>query len=361
MVTIRDSLIAAMDWITRKMDGSELGFIEFLRRNPDGIPYQVWKDSGTSYIHSDGTLANWDAPIAATEVQAYAYDALVGAAELLGRPDWRERAVALRSQVLDLLWMPSEDYFAMGIDRDSDGRPRLIDSIASNGALALGTRLLDGLPDAADYAAGLVRRICTAEFVTEVGIRCRSVSEHDLVGFQDYHGAWAVWPKETFEVARGLKRQGLDRLARQLANRVLNAVNVAGANIEFLYVSPEGRVMYDFQERDLRTDVPQRILGTNRPEAPLAWTVTGALALKRWFGSGLGLHGAQARPSAGSWRGALEAEVLSGLAAVDVFRTGAEVGAAYVNRGDYVLNLPAGLEHDRRARETRRGGELVTV
>jgi glycogen debranching enzyme len=360
-VTIRDSLIAAMDWITRKMDGSELGFIEFLRRNPDGIPFQVWKDSGTSYIHSDGTLANWDAPIAATEVQAYAYDALLGAAELLGRPDWRERAVALRRQVLDLLWMPSEDYFAMGIDRDGSGHPRLIESIASNGALVLGTRLLDGLPDAADYAAGLVRRICSPEFVTEVGIRCRSVSEHDLIGFQDYHGAWAVWPKETFEVARGLKRQGLDRLARQLANRLLNAVNVAGANIEFLYVSPEGRVMYDFQERDLRTDEPQRIIGTNRPETPQAWTVTGALALKQWFGSGRGLHGTQSAPGAESWRKALEGEVFSSLPSVEAFRTLAEVQAAYVNRGDYVLNLPTGREHDRRARETRRGGEPVTV
>jgi len=360
-VTIRESMIAAMDWITHKMDVSDLGLIEFLRRNPDGIPYQVWKDSGTSYIHSDGTLANWDAPIAATEVQAYAYDALLGAAELLGRPDWSERAVALRRRMLDLLWMPSEDYFAMGIDRDNGGHPRLIESIASNGALALGTRLLDGFPDAADYAAGLVRRICSPEFVTAVGIRCRSVNEHDLVAFQDYHGAWAVWPKETFEVARGLKRQGLDRLARQLANRLLNAVNVAGANIEFLYVSPEGRVMYDFQERDLRTDEPQQILGTNQPEAPQAWTVTGALALKRWLGSGRGLHGTLSAPGDESWREALEAEVLTGLASVDACRTVAEVEAAYIDRGDFMLNLRAGRERDRRARETRRGGEQGTV
>ena len=90
--TVRDALASAVDWITRRMDASDLGFVEFLRRNPAGIPFQVWKDSGTSYVHADGALANWDAPIAAVEVQAYAYDALLGVGELLGRPDWVERA-----------------------------------------------------------------------------------------------------------------------------------------------------------------------------------------------------------------------------------------------------------------------------
>ena len=32
------------------------------------------------------------------------------------------------------------------------------------------------------------------------GIRSRAVSEDALVGFQDYQGAWTVWPKETFDV-----------------------------------------------------------------------------------------------------------------------------------------------------------------
>jgi glycogen debranching enzyme len=354
-VTIRESLQAAMEWITRRMDSSELGLVEFLRRNPDGIPFQVWKDSGTSYIHRDGTLANWDAPIAATEVQAYAYDALVSSAKLLGRPDWRERASALRSRVLEMLWMPAQNFFAMGIDRDAGGHPRLIESIASNGALVLDTGLLDGLPDTAEYVNGLVRTICGPDFITETGIRCRSVKEQALVGFQDYHGTWAVWPKETFEVARGLDRNGLHRIARQLANRLLNAVNVAGANVEFLYVSPDGHVMYDFKQHDLRSEDPQWILGTNQPESPQAWTVTSALALKRRFGSGLALHGTEATPDAESWREALDAEVFSGMVAVNAFRTAAEVEAAYAKRGDFQLNLRVGKERDHRARETKRG------
>ena len=47
----------------------------------------------------------------------------------------------------------------MGIDRDGDGRPRWIESIASNGALLLDTALFEGMPAADRYVSGLVRRI----------------------------------------------------------------------------------------------------------------------------------------------------------------------------------------------------------
>jgi glycogen debranching enzyme len=361
VVTIRESLQAALDWITRRMDSSEVGFVEFLRRNPDGIPFQVWKDSGTSYIHRDGNLANWDAPIAAIEVQAYAYDALTGAATLLGRPDYRDRAEDLRLRIIDQLWMPAEGYFAMGLDRDAEGRPRWIESIASNGALVLDTGVLSGLPAAADYVAALVRRICSPDFLTEAGIRCRPLSEDGLVGFQDYHGSWTVWMKETFEVTRGHHRQGVVGLARQIGNRILNAVNVAGANVEFLYVSPDGRVMYDFSDRDRRTAVPVQVIGTNQPEAPQTWTATSALALKWWYGSGRDLHGSEPPPAADGWRRALDEEELSRLPRIEALGTAAELAAAYAKRGDFAIDFELGHERDRRAREIRRGTEPLVL
>lgn len=358
-VTIRECLFAAIDWITRRIDGSDLGFIEFWRRNPDGIEFQVWKDSGTSYVHSDGSLANWDAPIAAIEVQAYAYDALLGAARMFGRQDLRERAAALRLRVLERMWMHESAYFAMGLDRDAAGRPRRIESLASNGALVLDTGLLDGLPDAELYTSGLARRICSADFVTDVGVRCRPVSEAGLVGFQDYHGTWAVWPKETFEITRGLARNGMLHLSRQLGNRLLNAVNVAGANVEFLYVSPDGRVMYDFRGVDPRDGDPKQILGTNRPEAPTAWTVAAALALKWWYANARPLF-AQ-RTLHDDWRATLESEVSAGMPQVAALDSRAALEAAYAARGDFALNLALGRERDRRARVTRRGAELEAV
>jgi glycogen debranching enzyme len=358
-VTVRDSVLDALNWVTAKMDNSPLGFVEFQRRNPDGITFQVWKDSGTSYIHLDGTLANSDAPIAAVEVQGYAYDALLGAAQLFAAhaQELRERAQALRESIIRHLWMPGEGYFAMGLDRDLGGRPRWIESIASNGALLLDTTLFDGLPGADRYVGGLVRRICGPDFLTEAGIRCRSARESGLVDFPDYHGEWTVWMKETFDVARGLQRQGLPRLARQVGVRLLNSVDVAGGHVEFLYVSPDQRVMFDFRAGDLRTAEPEVIAGTNQPEAPITWTVTAALALKWWLGSGRGLSGAMGAPDGEPWRPALEAEVLEELPLLAAHRTAADVRSAYERRGNFVLDQDLGRERDRRARARGRGSE----
>jgi len=357
--TVRDSLVAAVDWMTKNMDRSDLGLVEFCRRNPDGIPFQVWKDSGTSYVHTDGTLANWEAPIAPVEVQAYAYDALLGAGELLDQADWRERAIGLRERTLKDLWMTDQAYFAMGMDRRANGRPRRIESLASNGALALDTRLFDGLPDASDYVAPLVRQICGPDFVTAVGIRCRAKSQAGLVGFQDYHGAWTVWPKETFAAVRGLERQGLPRLAHQLGNRLLNAVNLARGNVEFLYVSLDGLVMYDFQERDVRTAETVSIVGTNQPESPAAWTVSAAVALKAWYGQGMSLH--VHAPPTDAWRRQLEAAAIAAMRDVAAFGTRAEIDHAYATRGDFILDIEKGRAMDRRARSTHRGTELEAV
>jgi glycogen debranching enzyme len=354
--TVRDSLVAALGWITRNMDRSDLGFVEFLRRNPEGIPFQVWKDSGTSYVHTDGTLANWDAPIAAVEVQAYAYDALVGAGELLHQADWRDRAAALRERILDDLWMPDQACFAMGIDRSADGRPRRIESLASNGALLLDTRLFEALPNGSDYVAPVVRQVCGPDFVTAAGIRCRAKSDAALVGFQDYHGAWTVWPKETFAVVRGLERQGLPRLARQLGNRLLNAVNAARGNVEFLYVSPDGRAMYDFQASDVRAAETEPIVGTNQPESPAAWTVSAAVALKAWYGEGRPLD--PQPPPRDAWRDQLDAAVLAGMTDVAAFGTRSEIDEAYADRGDFVLDLERARTLDRRARTVHRGTGL---
>ncbi|MDQ6709094.1 MAG: hypothetical protein M3Z11_00910 [Candidatus Dormibacteraeota bacterium] len=352
---VRDSVLAAVDWITRSMDRSSLGFVEFRRKNPEGIPFQVWKDSGTSYLHKDGFLANFDQPIAAIEVQGYAYDALVGAADLFaGRQpararDWHDRAQALRERLIREFWMPNDRYFAMGIDRDAGGHPRWIDSIASNAALLLDTGVFDELSDADEYVGSLVETICGPEFLTEVGIRCRAASETPLVDFEDYHGSWAVWMKETFDVLKGLRRQGMPELSRQLGVRMLNAVNVAGAHVEFLYVSPDQRVMYDIRGDQPLSSNPQEIAGTNFPEHPLAWTVTGTLALKLWFGSRPLCGTALASPE----RSALEARVLHQMPPVRLLRTAGELQAAYNRRGDFVLNLPLGQERDRAAR--RRG------
>ena len=340
-VSLCDSVLAALGWIVAKIERSDLGLLEYVRRNvPHGHPFQAWKDSGTGYIHRDGTIADYTQPVAIVEIQGYAYDALTGAARLLGRGEWADLAQSLRRQTLRHLWMEADGYFAMGTDRDRNGGPRQIDSIASNGALLLDSTLFDGLPDAQLYVEGITRRISAPEFVTDVGIRCRSVAEDGLVDFQDYHGSWTNWQKDGYKVARGLARQGFRRLARQLEIRLLNGVNVAGANVEFLYVSPDGRVHYDFRDSSVG-DHPQPILGTNRPEPVQAWTVTAMIGIK-----------SRPRPAwpLNPWAAALEDELTAAIPHAAPLRTRAERQAVFDRRGDFVLNLSGGFERDQAVR-----------
>jgi glycogen debranching enzyme len=345
LTTVRDSVLAAVRWIVARIEGSSVGLLEFCRSNPRGIANQAWKDSGTPYIHLDGQIADYTQPIAAVEIQGYAYDALTAAGRMFPghAPHWLDLAEALRQSTLDRFWMPAKAYFAIGLDRDPDGRPRPIESVTSNGALLLGTGLFEDLAGAPRYIEGVVRRICSDEFVTEVGVRCRSLAEDGRVDFQDYHGTWAVWPKEGYDVADGLQRQGFPRLARQLYWRLLNGVNVAGSPIEFLYVSPDQRVHYDFADRHPLGANPQEIRGTNRPEPLQAWTVTAMLGIKSRV----------VRPAPAietGWHAGLENDVLPTMPPVQPLRTPAEREAAYARRGDFVLNTSFGADRDAAAR-----------
>jgi glycogen debranching enzyme len=357
--TVEEKMLAAVEWITRRIDSSDLGMIECLRRNPDGISFQYWKDSGTSYIHRDSTIADWDQPTAAVEVQAYAVDALLGVADLFedrmpGAAEvWRERAAALRDRVLETMWMPREKYFAMGLDRDREGRPHWIDSIASNAALTLDTALFDGLPDADRYVTGIARRICGPGFLTEAGLRCRTVEEDSLTDFQDYHGVWAVWMREALDVIKGLHRQGMPEAARALGVRTVNAVNVAGDDVEFLYVSPHGRVMYDYKALQESDPLAEEILGTNYPEEGQGWTAVASLVIKHWFGSGhwpIPAGGPSHRP-----RSALDAELVAAMPPCELLGNRVEIAAAFERRGRFLLNPEVGLERDLAARARRRG------
>ena len=53
---------ARCDWIERYGDLDGDGFVEYARRDADGLVQQGWKDSHDSVFHADGTLA--EAPIA---------------------------------------------------------------------------------------------------------------------------------------------------------------------------------------------------------------------------------------------------------------------------------------------------------
>jgi glycogen debranching enzyme len=205
---------AALGWMAQYGDPDGDGFLEYDRKSLNGLINQGWKDSSDSVFHADGRLA--DAPIALAEVQAYAYAAYQGAAELaaaLGEP---ERAAALaaaaerlRGRFEQAFWL--EDLGTYAIALDGAKQPCRVST--SNA----GHVLFGGLA-APDRAARVAARLTGRAGFSRWGIR--TVEENaSRYNPMSYHNG-SVWPHDNALVGMGFARYGL----REPLLRVLTAL-----------------------------------------------------------------------------------------------------------------------------------------
>lgn len=352
----------AWDTLRGHLPPGRSGLVEGCRRNPLGIGYQYWMD-GYSYIHADGGAANMDRPIASVEVQGIAYDAFRGASRWLHQEfprhavHWRRLAEQLQRRTLDILWMPEHRYFAQGLDRDAAGQPRLIRTLTSNAASLLNSGIFETLSARQrEYViTGIVEMITSPEFMTEVGVRCRALRHRHLLGFDEYQGTSATWFKETYDIAKGLRRYGFPALAREFENRILNGTNITGENIEYLFVDGNGRIDYD--PRRLRgPEYDDEIITTNDGDAVQAWTVSAVTAIK-WRRS-CEVRAARARRrirvealevASPRWRGRLESGALQRIGTVPVFgRT--QCRDRFTASRRFFIDLDQGNQREMRAR-----------
>lgn len=280
---MRQIASAATSWLTNKLINSQSGLLEYKRANPHGISNQVWKDSDEFYVHTNKQPANHDRPIASIEVQALAYDALVAAARIF--PDLSlhllDLAYALRDLTIKLLWQEDKNYFGLGIDFDVDNNLRMIKTQTANPAALLDSGFFDWLDqnDRQKYITAITKKIMGKDFLTAAGIRSRSLAAAHLVNFWDYHGSYVSWPKETYDIAKGLHRQGMPKLARQLENRLLNIVFKTQEYPEFVYVDEWGRVLAHKKPSEHVHGELVLVKGPNTPERIQAWTVSAVMAI----------------------------------------------------------------------------------
>jgi glycogen debranching enzyme len=215
------ALEAALGWIIELGDSDGDGFLDYLDRTGHGLSNQGWKDSGDSVQWRDGSLA--EGPIALCEVQAYAYEAAVGAAGLLESlavnsvhtpADLRRWAGALRERFRASFWVdtPEGQYVAIALDRHK----RPVDTLTSNIGHVIGTGILDP-----DEEAGLAALLLGSSMSTGFGIRTMS---SDAGGYWplSYHGG-SVWTHDTAICAFGLARAGLAAAASDLVEGMLAA------------------------------------------------------------------------------------------------------------------------------------------
>jgi len=284
--TVRRCAEAALAWLETKISDDTSGLFAYRRLSQNGIVNQAWKDSPTSYLHTDGSLPDPNAAVASIELQGYAYDALrAGIRMELGSADdrnrWDKTAKHIQHQTVHLLWMDEAEYFAQGIDFTNPAAPRIIATITSNPAVLLDSELLHDLPtsEAERYIQPITRMVLSDQLLTSVGVRCRSTYNWPLLDFVDYHGPNTVWPKETYDIAKGFRRAGLHQLADDLEQRLLYGLQEAGEFSEFFYVSRNGNVWYDPEEalQHFGAQSPGHTLPV--PEPAQAWTIAAAIRI----------------------------------------------------------------------------------
>jgi glycogen debranching enzyme len=201
---------AALLWIDNEGDRDGDGFVEYGRRNTDGLINQGWKDSHDSIFHADGTLAR--GPIALAEVQAYAYGAWNAGADIAAKLGQVRRAVTFRAKGETLRQKFDKCFFdeTLGtyvLALDGDKRPCRVR--ASNAGHALFTGI--AFPE---RAAAVVATLMTPSSFSGWGVRTLASTEarHNPMS---YHNG-SVWPHDNALIAAGFARYGFRREAARI-------------------------------------------------------------------------------------------------------------------------------------------------
>ena len=235
-VPLWQRLAWATNWVCTRLNTSS-GLIESSRSNPSGIRNQVWKDSEDSYMHSDGTLATGKST-ASIETVAETFDALNSAAlvqEMRPSADWplsnselRILASGLQIKLIDLFWLG--DRFALGTERNSDGKQIAMDSQASNQGRLLDSKILEG-EEYLEFRRAIAEALTDPQLLGWAGLRTLSVN-HPAYRPGGYHTG-SVWPMDGVLASRGLVRHGFKREALLLLSKTKEAIESIGGYPEF--------------------------------------------------------------------------------------------------------------------------------
>jgi glycogen debranching enzyme len=300
---LREPATAALEWIDRYGDLDGDGFVEYLRRSPQGLATQGWKDSADGIPDDAGEPLV--PPVALVEVQGYvirAKRALARMFELDGdgarAERLRDEAAAVEAQ-LDRFWLPEPGCYAIGLDRDK--RPG--SALTSNQGHLLWAGAVD------DERARCIRDVLTsADMFTGWGVRTLAQS-HPAYNPVGYHTG-SVWPHDSALIAYGLRRYGFDEDFTLIFEGLLEAASRFND-----YRLPE--LFAGFTREEFDEPVPYPVACQ-----PQAWAAGSIPYLLKW---GLGLSPDAlnkrlrvVRPSLPRW-----------LQRIDV--TGLEIGSARID------------------------------
>jgi glycogen debranching enzyme len=224
------NLDRALVWLKDWADADGDGFLEYIDETGHGLANQGWKDSGDSIRWNDGSLAT--GPIALAEVQGYAYEAAINAADVLdafdrpGATEWRDYAEDLAGKFRASFWCADHlgPYPAIALDADK----RAVDGVASNMGHLLGTGILN-----AEETAAVVQRLMHPSMFSGFGIRTLDTGNAGYWPLR-YH-AGSVWSHDTAVILQGMAKAGHTAEAAQVAAALLDAAEAFNYRLPELF------------------------------------------------------------------------------------------------------------------------------
>ena len=208
---------AALKWIESYGDLDGDGLVEYKRRSSKGLTNQGWKDSWDANMHRDGSVAN--PPIALVEVQGYCYEAQYRMAQLLrvfGDSEYadklRKAATELAKKIEKSFWLPSESFYAMGLD--SQKRP--LEVISSNAGHLLFTRAINR-----ERARLVVERFMRDDMESGWGLRTLAASERVFNPLSYHRGS--IWPHDNSLIAHGMALYGFREPVQKIFDSLYRA------------------------------------------------------------------------------------------------------------------------------------------
>ncbi|MGW5202696.1 amylo-alpha-1,6-glucosidase [Streptomyces spiralis] len=268
--TTRDSSLAvrlesharrAVDWMFTDGGLEKHGYLVYTP-DPGGLVNQNWKDSAGAICFADGTQAQ--GPIAVSEVQGYAYDALLRTAEL-AQEIWqdapyarrlREAAQRLRDRFAADFWMPDADFPALALD----GTGRQADALASDAGHLLWSGILD-----TQRARRVGRRLLEPDFFSGWAVRTLAAGQRPYHPLSYHRGS--AWPHDNALIALGLARYGLAEQVNLVTEGLVAAATRYGHRL------PEVIAGYDRAATTGPVPYPHA-------SSPQAWAAATPLALR---------------------------------------------------------------------------------
>ena len=254
---------AALEWIDQYGDPDGDGFVEYMRRSERGLQNQCWKDSANSVQFADGRLA--EAPIAASEVQGYVYDAWVRLAGVVEEA-WgdatlakslSEKAAKLRKRFNKEFWNEEGGFFVQALDGDKEQ----VDSVTSN----MGQLLWTGIVDK-KRAKMVALKLMEPAMWSGWGIRTMSSVSGGYSPIEYHNGT--IWPHDNSIIATGLVRYGFKVEAARIFAAQIEASAFFGNRL------PETFAGYDRRETKFPVDYPVACI-------PQAWAAGSPLLYLR--------------------------------------------------------------------------------